>query len=267
MLGTLADAEDSVSETFARLTRNGTEGIDDLAGWLVTVAGRVCLDRIRSDRARRRYVGPWLPQPIVDPAGTEPDPADRVTLDDTVRLALLTVLQTLSPAERVAFLLHDVFGLTFSEIGEVVGKSPTACRKLASRARSVIRHDPEPRFEVSPSQARAVAERFAAACASADLASLTEVLAPDVVGEFDSGGLIPGAPLTQLAGVEVVAATLERVFAGARAHFRVAGINGQPGVIVSVSGRVVAVIGLETDGTLVCAVRAVGNPEKLIHLN
>jgi RNA polymerase sigma-70 factor (ECF subfamily) len=86
-------------------------------GWLVTVAGRVCLDRLRADRTRNRYVGPWLPEPVIDPAGTEPDPADRVTLDDSVRLALLTVLQTLSPAERVAFVLHDVFGLTFPEVG------------------------------------------------------------------------------------------------------------------------------------------------------
>jgi RNA polymerase sigma-70 factor (ECF subfamily) len=267
VLGTLADAEDAVSETFARLTRSGTERIDDVEGWLVAVAGRVCLDRLRADRARSRYVGPWLPEPLIDHCGTEPDPADRVTLDDSVRLALLTVLQTLSPAERVAFVLHDVFGLTFEEVGRVVGRSPAASRKLASRARAAIREDPEPRFEVSANQARTVAERFAAACRNGDLAALTAVLAPDVVGEFDSGGRIAGAPLGPLVGSELVAVTLARSFAGAGADFRVAGVNGQPGVIVALRGRVMAVIGLETDGHRVHAIRAVGNPEKLAHLN
>jgi RNA polymerase sigma-70 factor (ECF subfamily) len=267
VLGTLSDAEDAVSDTFARLTRNGTEGIDDVEGWLVTVAGRVCLDRLRADRVRSRYVGPWLPEPVVDPAGIEPDPADQVTLDDSVRLALLTVLQTLTPAERVAFVLHDVFGLTFEEVGRVVRRSPVACRKLASRARAAIREDPEPRFEVSAAQARDVAERFAAACTTGDLASLTAVLAPDVVGEFDSGGFIDGAPLGPLVGAEAVAATLARTFAGAGADVRVAGVNGQPGLIVSQSGQVMAVIGLETDGRRVHAIRAVGNPEKLTRLN
>jgi RNA polymerase sigma-70 factor (ECF subfamily) len=267
VLGTLTDAEDAVSDTFARLTRNGTEDIDDVEGWLVTVAARVCLDRLRADRTRSRYVGPWLPEPVIDPASTEPDPADRVTLDDTVRLALLTVLQTLSPAERVAFVLHDVFGLTFQEVGLVVGRSPAACRKLASRARAAVRMDPEPRFEVSATQARTVADRFAAACATGDLAALTAVLDPDVVGEFDSGGLVAGAPLGLLAGAELVAATLARSLSGAGADFRVAGVNGQPGVLVSLSGRVVAVIGLETDGDRVHVIRAVGNPGKLARLN
>lgn len=267
VLGTLADAEEAVSETFVRLTRNGTEGIDDVEGWLVTVAGRVCLDRLRADRTRSKYVGPWLPEPLLDPPGVEPDPADRVTLDDSVRLALLAVLQTLSPPERVAFVLHDVFGLTFEEVGRVVGRSPAASRKLASRARAAIRENPEPRFEVSATEARKVAERFAAACASGDLAALTAVLDPDVVGEFDSGGRVAGAPLWPLVGAELVGVTLARSFAGASADFRVAGVNGQPGVVVSLSGRVLAVIGLETDGHRVHAIRAVGNPEKLARVN
>jgi RNA polymerase sigma-70 factor (ECF subfamily) len=266
LLGTVPDAEDAVSETFARLARAGAGGIDDLEGWLVTVAGRVCLDRLRADRARSRYVGPWLPGPVLEPAGAEPDPADRVTLDDSVRLALLTVLQRLSPAERVAFVLHDVFGLTFAEVAAVVGRSPAASRKLASRARAAVRADPGPRFEVPAAQARAVAERFAAACATGDIAALTAVLAPDVVGEFDSGGLVAGAPLGPLAGAGPVAVTLARSLAGAGADFRVTGVNGQPGVIVSVAGQVMAVIGLETDGRRVHVIRAVGNPGKLARL-
>ncbi|MEV0033402.1 sigma-70 family RNA polymerase sigma factor [Nocardia sp. NPDC050793] len=267
MLGTLTDAEDAVQETFARLTRTGVDGIDDVEGWLVKVAGRVCLDALRAGSTRRKYVGPWLPEPLVEPVGTEPDPADHVTLDDSVRLALLAVLRTLSPAERVAFVLHDVFGLTFDEIGEIVGRKPAAARKLASRARTVIRDDAEPRFDVPAAQARAVAERFAAACVNGDLAALASVLAPDVVGEFDSGGRIAGAPRGPQVGSELVSVVLAASLFGTDADFRVTGVNGQPGVVVSLGGRVMAVIGLETDGRLVHAIRAVGNPEKLAHLN
>jgi RNA polymerase sigma-70 factor, ECF subfamily len=267
MLGTLADAEDAVQETFVRLTRHGVDGIEDLEGWLITVAGRVCLDRLRADKTRRRYIGPWLPEPILEPAATAPDPADQVTLDDSVRMALLTVLQTLTPAERVAFVLHDVFGLTFDEIGGVVGRTAEASRKLASRARVAIRSDPEPRFEVTAAQAQTVAERFAAACRGADLAALSEVLAPDVVGEFDSGGRIAGAPLEPLVGAGLVSITLAHTLFGAAAEFRVTGINGQAGVVVSLGGRVMAVIGLETDGRVVHAIRAVGNPDKLSRIN
>jgi RNA polymerase sigma-70 factor (ECF subfamily) len=267
MLGTLTDAEDAVQETFARLTRTGVDGIDDVEGWLVRVAGRVCLDTLRAGATRRKYLGPWLPEPLVEFASAEPDPADQVTLDDSVRLALLAVLRTLSPAERVAFVLHDVFGLTFGEIGEIVGRSPAAARKLASRARAVIRDDTEPRFDVAPAQAQAVAERFAAACSDGDLAALSSVLAPDVVGEFDSGGRIAGAPQEPQVGSELVSVVLAASLFGADAEFHVAGVNGQPGVVVSLGGYVMVVIGLETDGQVVHAIRAVGNPEKLAHLN
>ena len=141
MLGTLADAEDAVQETYARLVQRGTGDLDDVAGWLITVAGRVCLDRLRADRVRSRYIGPWLPSPVLQPRSSEPDPADRVTLDDSVRFALLAVLEQLSPAERVAFVLHDVFGLSFKQVAEATGRTSSACRKLASRARATIRSD------------------------------------------------------------------------------------------------------------------------------
>ena len=267
MLGTLADAEDAMQETYARLVQRGTGDLDDVAGWLVTVAGRVCLDRLRVDRVRSRYIGPWLPSPVLQPRSSEPDPADRVTLDDSVRFALLTVLEQLSPAERVAFVLHDVFGLTFKQVAEATGRTSPACRKLASRARATIRSDAEPRFEADPAKARQVVERFAAACASGDLAGLVAVLDPDVLGEFDSGGRIPGAPTTPLVGAQLVAAILARSFAGAGAVFMTLDINGQPGVVVELHGRVMAVITIETDGDTVRVIRAVGNPGKLAHLN
>jgi RNA polymerase sigma-70 factor, ECF subfamily len=265
MLGTLSDAEDARQETYLRLARVGTDGIVDIEGWLVTVAGRVCLDMLRASTTRRKYVGPWLPEPLVDTAAV--DPADRVTLDDSVRTALLAVLHTLTPAERVAFVLHDVFGMSFEEVGEIVGRTPTAARKLASRARGAIRNDNEPRFDVTPAEARSVAEKFASACRSGDLAQLAAVLAPDVVGEFDSGGRIAGAPHGPQVGAELVSVVLARSLFSAGADFAVADINGQPGVLLSVTGQVMAAIGLESDGRLVHAIRAVGNPEKLARLN
>lgn len=267
MLGTLSDAEDATQETFIRLARADLGAIDDVTAWLVAVAGRVCLDRLRADTVRRRYVGPWLPSPLVESLTVEPDPADRVTLDDTVRIALLSVLEQLSPAERAVFVLHDVFGLTFEQVAGSVGRTPQACRKLASRARSTIRRDAEPRFTVTPTAARRVAERFAAACATGNLDPLVAVLDPDVVGEFDSGGYFVGAPTGPLAGIATVANTLVAAFAGTGATFTVRDVNAQPGVVVSLTGRIVTVIGLETDGARVRAIRAIGNPEKLAHLN
>jgi RNA polymerase sigma-70 factor, ECF subfamily len=267
MLGTLSDAEDAAQETYLRLVRTGVDGIDDVEGWLVTVAGRVCLDKLRADTTRARYVGPWLPEPLVDLPGAEPDPADRVTLDDSVRIALLTVLEQLTPTERLSFVLHDVFGLTFEQVAPIVGRSPGAVRKAASRARATIRDDAEPRFDVPPQHARAVSDAFASACATGDLAALVALLAPDVVGEFDSGGRITGAPLGPLIGAELVGATLIRTLSGAGAIFATMPVNGQPGVVVSLHDRVMAVIAVETDGVRVHAIRAIGNPEKLARLN
>jgi RNA polymerase sigma-70 factor (ECF subfamily) len=267
MLGTLSDAEDAVQETYARLLRHGGDGIDDTEAWLITAAGRVCLDKLRADGVRRRYVGPWLPSPLLEPRGTEPDPADRVTLDDSVRFALLTVMERLSPAERVALVMHDVFGLTFEQVAAITGRRPAACRKLASRARAAIRSDPEPRFPVDPASSRQVAERFASACADGDLAGLVAVLDPDVTGEFDSGGRIPGAPHSTLVGASLVALTLIHTLSGAGATFAVQDVNGQPGVVIELHDRVMAVITIETDGKTVHVIRAVGNPDKLTHLN
>lgn len=267
MLGTLADAEDAAQETFARLARNGTDSINDVEGWLVTVAGRVSLDRLRADQIRHRYVGPWLPAPLVDAVGTDPDPADRITLDDSVRIALLSLLERLSPAERTAFVLHDVFGLTFKQVAATLERTPAACRKLASRARATIRDHAEPHFDVDPVIARRVADRFATACATGDLDALIAVLDPDVVGEFDSGGRIPGAPLDPVVGAQLVAVTLARTLSGSSATFATVDVNGEAGIVVALHGHTMAVIALDTDGARVTAIRAIGNPDKLEHLN
>lgn len=267
MLGTLSDAEDVLQETFARLSRLGTDGIDDVLGWLITTSGRVCLDRLRSDTSRRRYIGPWLPEPLVELPGRETDPADRVTLDDSVRLALMVVLESLSPAERTVYILHEVFAMTFEEVAVVVGRTAPACRQLASRARRRIAADHEPRMSVDRTAANAVAQRFAAPCAGGDLHALIAVLDDDVVGAFDSGGRIPGAPLTIQIGAPTVGITLAHAFAGAGASFNVIDVNGRPGVTVELHGRVMAVISIETDGHTIAAIQAIGNPTKLEHLN
>src|SRR5439155_8911186 len=178
MLGSINDAEDVVQEAFARLMRVDLEGIDDVRAWLVVVVTRLCLDQLRSARARHEaYIGPWLPEPLIELPGAEPDPADRVTLDDSVRMALLVVLERLSPAERAAFVLHDVFGFSFEAVGTIVGRSPAAARQLASRARRHVEAETSPaRFEVDPLELRRAAERFIGAASSGDLDALLEVL-------------------------------------------------------------------------------------------
>ena len=218
-------------------------------------------------RRWRSYVGPWLPEPIIERTAPAADPADQITLDDSVRIALSAVLEHLSPAERVAFVLHDVLHLTFEQVAESVGRNPAACRKLASRARAAIRSDNEPRFDVDPAAARRVVEQFAVACGTGDLETLVAVLDPDVVGEFDSGGRIPGAPTTAQVGRHVVATTLLHALGGSSAKFLTVDVNAQPGVVVDLHGHTMAVITLETDGYRIHTIRAIGNPDKLARLN
>src|SRR5207253_9787053 len=160
----VSDAEDAVQEAYARVMRNAVDGIDDVRGWLVTVTSRLCLDQLRSAQSQRTsYVGPWLPEPVVDVPSLGVDPADRVTLDDSVRMALLVVLEQLSPAERTAFVLHDVFQLSFDAVSGIVGRSPAACRQLASRARRRIESETGPaRFQARVDEHHEVAERFIA---------------------------------------------------------------------------------------------------------
>jgi RNA polymerase sigma-70 factor (ECF subfamily) len=200
MLGTVADAEDAVQETYARWYRMSPaerDAIENPAAWLTRVASRVCLDQLGSARARReRYVGEWLPEPL--PGGTgmfatppSSDPLDRVTLDESVSTALLVVLESLTPAERVAFVLHDVFAMPFAEIAEIVGRSPDACRKLASTAR---RHVRERRAGSAPrEQHDAVVRAFTEAAGTGDLQALLPLLDPDVVLISDGGGLASAA--------------------------------------------------------------------------
>jgi RNA polymerase sigma-70 factor (ECF subfamily) len=197
MLGTLADAEDAVQETYARwyrLPAAEREAIAVPRAWLTRVASRVCLDVLGSARARReRYVGEWLPEPVPGSAFAPPgeDPLERATLDDSVSTALLVVLESLTPAERVAFVLHDVFAVPFEEIAATVGRTPAACRQLAASARRRVQADRGRR--VSRERRDAVVRAFGAACRGGDLAALTALLDPDVTLRSDGGGVVTAA--------------------------------------------------------------------------
>ena len=262
MLGSVSDAEDVVQEAFARLLRQDPDQIQDVRGWLVVVATRLCLDQLRSARTKREaYVGPWLPEPVID--GETDDPADRITLDDSVRMAMLVVLERLTPAERATFVLHDVFGFSFEEVAKTVGRSVEACRQLASRARKRIEDETGPaRFDVDPAEVGRLADRFISAATDGDMAALMDVLDPDVVGWTDSAGLL-GAPLEPLAGRERVMDQLLRFVRGYGVTLSPLPVNGEPGVLVTRGGRLFAVIALETRAGRITRLHGIANPQKL----
>jgi RNA polymerase sigma-70 factor (ECF subfamily) len=206
MLGSLAEAEDAVQEAWLRYQGADHAAIRDVRGWLTTVTGRICLDVLRSARVRREaYVGPWLPEPLVERLAdpTTMDPADRVARDTDVSVALLAMLERLSPEQRVAFVLHDVFDVPFDEIGRAIGVSTDAARQHASRGRRAVR-DGAPRHTASLAEQREVVGAFLAACQRGDLTGLLAVLAPEVAFTGDGGGLAP-AVLHPVAGLEPVA--------------------------------------------------------------
>ena len=267
MLGSVSDAEDAVQETFTRLLRADLGEIEDIRGWLVVVVSRLCLDQIRSARSRREaYVGPWLPEPLIDLPDDNLDPADRVTLDDSVRMAMLVVLERLSPAERAAFVLHDVFGFSFEAVGSIVGRSPAACRQLASRARRHIESETSPaRFEVEPAELRRVAERFISASASGDMDSLLQVLDPDVAGWTDTGGF-GWAPRVAINGRDRVARTLLGFLRSRNVTLSPMPVNGEPGAVAYVDGHVLAILAFEMREGLITKIHSIANPEKLAHI-
>src|ERR671931_400422 len=202
MLGSASDAEDAVQETWLRLSRADTGAVANLGGWLTTVVGRVCLDMLRARRARREdHVGAWLPDPFVS-ADDGADPEAETMLADSVGLALLVVLETLTPAERLAFVLHDMFDVPFEDIARIVGRSPVAARQLASRARRRVRGGTAP-VEHDLERQRAAVDAFLAAARGGDFEALVAVLDPDVVFHADPGPGIPRgrAPITGAAAV------------------------------------------------------------------
>jgi RNA polymerase sigma factor (sigma-70 family) len=260
MLGSISEAEDAVQEAWVRLDRSDPGGTDDLRGWLTVVVGRICLDMLRARRSRREdYAGSWLPEPIVGGAPDESPEHDAV-MADSVGLALLVVLETLTPAERLAFVLHDVFAVSFDEIAQVVGKTPAAARQLASRARRRVREGaPSPDADLAVQ--RRVVDAFLAASRAGDFEALVRVLDPDVVFRTDGGGVGPLArpPLVGAAAVANEILTSGRPFAPLG---RPAIVNGAPGVVVE-AGRRRYIVGFTVRDGRIAEIDLVGDPAKL----
>ncbi|MBW0272605.1 siderophore-interacting protein [Nocardia sp. MH4] len=264
-LGSLTDAEDVVQDAWLRLQRHHEAGrageIDNLRAWLTTVTGRLALDQLGSARARReQYVGEWLPEPEVT---TWDDPADRISQDERVTTALLVVLESLSPAERTAFVLQDVFGMTGPEVAEVVGRTPAAVRQLASRARKHVESG-TPRFPASPAEQEKVVSAFALAWRSGDLSSLLGVLDENVVLTADGGGKVP-AVRQPLRGAELIAKALLGWYhapSASGAWGRAVLVNGVPGLVVF-DGANTGVFSFVVDAGRIVAINIVRNPDKL----
>ena len=264
-LGDLGEAEDVVQEAWLRLERTDAESIDDLDAWLTTVVSRLALDALRSARVRREaYVGPWLPEPVA--SSRVDDPADRVTLDESVSYALLALLEQLSPAERTAFVLHDVFNVAFDEVGEIVGRTPEAVRQLASRARRRVARQ-RPRFEASPDQHDRAVRAFAQAVAEGDLEDLVAVLDPDVVWTSDGGGrtITSRKPLHGADRVARAWMALRRKASIDPAATPIE-LNGRLGLMIGGAGQDRSVISFMVDGGRITRIDLVRNPEKLRHV-
>lgn len=265
MLGTLAEAEDVVQDAWLRLARVRRDEVRDLGAWLTTATSRLCLDRLRSARSEREvYVGPWLPEPVVE---EQDGPAARVEVDESVRLALLVALERLTAEQRVALVLHDVFALPFEEVAEVLAVTPAAARQLASRARRAVEDQRVPR-PVDATLQREVVSAFVAAAAGGDVGHLVRVLAPDVVLRSDGGGRVRAA-LRPVVGADGVARFLLGLVERSAGDVRVVPVlvNGEVGLLVSAStaagsDRSVLVPHVGPTGT-VTGVDIVRNPEKL----
>jgi RNA polymerase sigma-70 factor (ECF subfamily) len=258
MLGSLAEAEDAVQETWLRMARAGADDVENLGGWLTTIVSRQCLTALRSRATRREDpLDVRLPDPVVDRAGA--DPAELSALADTAGLALLVVLDALGPAERLAFVLHDVFAVPFDEIAPLVGRTPGAARQLASRARRRVRGSTA---GGRPDRTRhgAVVDAWIAASRRGDLAGLVALLDPDVVLRVDTGGA--GSVLVR--GADAVAGRA-LTYRGAT-DVRTALVNGVPGIVSSVGGRTVAVLALTVVDGRIVEIDVLNDPARLDRL-
>jgi RNA polymerase sigma-70 factor (ECF subfamily) len=265
MLGSFAEADDAVQEAWLRLSRSDASGVENLAGWLTTIVARVCLNVLRSRNTRREDpIGVHIPDPVISRAdGTSPE--DEALLADSVGLALHVVLETLTPAERLAFVLHDMFDLPFDEIAPMVGRSPATTRQLASRARRRVRgagaHAPDPDI----ARQRAVVDAFFAAAHQGDFDALVAVLDPDVVLRSDGGTAHPDASMVLHGAAAVAGRAL--MMAQPSALKRPALVNGAAGVVVTVAGRPVAVMGFTVSHGKIVEIDTILDPGRLLWLD
>ena len=278
LLGSIADAEDVVQETYARwyaMSAQERQAIASPAAWLTTVASRICLNQLASARVRREmYVGEWIPEPLPEPTewgrdagrsgGAGIDPADRITLDESVTMAFLVVLDAMTPAERVAFVLHDVYRYPFTEVAEIVGRTPAACRQLASSARRRIRATQPPASGPSAEQA-AIVRDFKAAWAAQDIDALIGLLDPDATATADGGGLVATYIDPIVGGVRIAHAyaKLAAVVVDRGTTFVECTVNGRPGLAAREQGRTVSVLAFEVVGERIRQIWVVANPEKI----
>jgi RNA polymerase sigma-70 factor, ECF subfamily len=261
VLGSLTEADDAVQESWLRLNRSDTAAVNNLGGWLTTVVARVALDMLRARRSRREdYLGSRLPEPVVT-VGREGDPEHEALLADSVGLALLVVLDTLSPAERLAFVLHDMFGMPFEEIAPIVDRAPAATRQLASRARRRVR-GAAPNPDPDLARQREVVDAFLAASRAGDFEALLEVLDPDVVFRIDTGGAGPAAR-EPVVGAEAVARQILDRGSRFAPMARPAIVNGAAGAIVEPGGRLFAAIGFTVVDGRIVEIDVVADPAKL----
>jgi RNA polymerase sigma-70 factor (TIGR02957 family) len=262
MLGSAADAEDVLQESWLRWAQVDHSQVSDPRAYLIRVVARQALNQMRTlSRRREEYVGEWLPEPLL----TSPDVAEDVELAESVSIAMLTVLETLEPTERAVFVLHQVFDMSYAEIAEAIGKSAAAVRQIAWRAREHVAAR-RPRVQVSRSEQQAVVDRFLTALRTGQLLELMDVMAPDVVLIADGGGLVPAAraPIYGAEQVAKLLARADRVTGGFRTT--PVWLNGAPGGRVEVGGQLAAV-SLVVENGRVTRIYAVANPEKLKHLD
>jgi RNA polymerase sigma-70 factor (ECF subfamily) len=263
MLGSAADAEDVLQETWLRWASVDLDTVENQRAYLVRITTRQALTRLRTlGRRKESYVGPWLPEPLL----TAPDVAEDVELADSVSMAMLLVLETLTPTERAVFVLREVFDLGYDEIAEAVDKNPASVRQIAHRARAHVAAR-RPRGVVSPAQTRGALEAFQQAVETGDLQSLLDILAPDVVFLGDGGG-IKQAVLRPIVGADRVARLLTAGLATIRAEMSVepAQVNGCPALILRLNGGIDSVVAMRVEDGVVTGLYAVRNPEKLSHM-
>ncbi|MGW2231374.1 RNA polymerase sigma factor SigJ [Streptomyces formicae] len=273
LLGSVADAEDVVQETYARwyaMSPREQGAIKSPGGWLTKVAGRICLDQLGSARARREtYVGEWIPEPVPDPtewiggrpAGRSADPADRVTLDESISMAFLVVLESMTPAERVAFVLHDVFRYSFAEVADIVGRTPAACRQLASSARRRIRAS---HARATPAARRADLVRdFKQAWEAKDIDALIGLLDPEATALADGGGLVNAVPHPLGGGEQIARYLIAATALTSGQTILERTVNGQPGLVFQQDGVTVSVIAFDFADDRITSLWGVRNPEKL----
>jgi RNA polymerase sigma-70 factor (ECF subfamily) len=270
MLGSAMEAEDIVQEAYLRYRATPPESIVTLKSFLTTIVHHLCIDHLKSAQAQREsYVGPWLPEPVITGDGASPrSPLRQITDRESISMAFLVLLESLSPLERAVFLLREVFDYEYAEIAQITGREEAACRQLFSRAKKHI-HDHRPRFPASPEAHAEMVGRFMEACVAGDIDGLTSLLTEDVTAWTDSGGKVAAASRYPVQGRDKVARGIIGLLSRAPdgTTFEMIEANGLPALLVRVKGQIVSVLTLEVEGDAIHAVRSVANPDKLAHLD